>query len=270
MTFDDGKGNSFTVDGLFKVSISQPAPTASQTANSITPNETISFSGSVVGFGTVVDSSGNTDDAVFSGSVSGGGSGQARSGPPAFPRRNMRPKVLLLRCCGGIMVGFAIWLAGPSRPPASPLPVAEALPLATQTVVSLIKTNPPRPKVPPSVVRTNETPPTDGSDSMNAILADLEKPDRELRQTALQRARDLNDRSIIPRLQEIASRTDDPREKADIQDTIDSHPARHFRKHGRRPRRPRRRRSPGPSPKPDQPLDRPAISPPATVTAGYH
>ena len=76
MTFDDGKGNSFTVDGLFKVSISQPAPTASQTANSITPNETISFSGSVIGFGTVVDSGGNTDDAVFSGSVSGGGSGQ--------------------------------------------------------------------------------------------------------------------------------------------------------------------------------------------------
>lgn len=76
ITFDDGKGNAFTVDGLIKSTQSIPAPTAAQTANGVTPNETISFSGSVNGFGTVVDSSGNTDTAVFTGSVSGGGSGQ--------------------------------------------------------------------------------------------------------------------------------------------------------------------------------------------------
>ena len=76
ITFDDGNGNAFTVDGLIKSTQSLPAPTASQTANGITPNETISFSGSVNGYGTVVGSDGNSDSAVFTGSVSGGGSGQ--------------------------------------------------------------------------------------------------------------------------------------------------------------------------------------------------
>lgn len=76
LTFDDGNGNSFTVDGLIKITQNQPATPSTGTNAGNTPNETITFSGSVTGFGTVVDSSGNTDNAVFSGSVSGGGSGQ--------------------------------------------------------------------------------------------------------------------------------------------------------------------------------------------------
>ena len=76
ITFDDGNGNAFTVDGLIKSTYSQPAPTAAQSNAGVTPNATSSFSGTVIGFGTVVGSDGNTDTAVFTGSVSGGGSGQ--------------------------------------------------------------------------------------------------------------------------------------------------------------------------------------------------
>ena len=74
-TFDDGNGDAFTVDGLIKSTFSQPAPTATQTANGVTPNVTISISGTLIGYGTVSDGNGGSYTAVFSGSVSGGGSG---------------------------------------------------------------------------------------------------------------------------------------------------------------------------------------------------
>jgi hypothetical protein len=77
VTFDDDNGNSFTVAGLVKSSQSVPALTAAQANQGITPNETISFSGNLSGYGTAIGSDGNSDTAVFSGSISGGGSGQA-------------------------------------------------------------------------------------------------------------------------------------------------------------------------------------------------
>jgi hypothetical protein len=77
ITFDDGNGNAFTVDGLIKETFSLPAPTAAQVNNGVTPNATISFSGTVNGYGTVFGSDQNADTAVFTGSVSGGGSGQS-------------------------------------------------------------------------------------------------------------------------------------------------------------------------------------------------
>jgi hypothetical protein len=76
ITFDDGNGNAFTVDGLIKSTFSQPAPTAAQSNNGVTPNATTSFSGTVNGYGTVFGSDQSIDTAVFTGSVSGGGSGQ--------------------------------------------------------------------------------------------------------------------------------------------------------------------------------------------------
>jgi hypothetical protein len=79
VTFDDGKGNSFNVSGLVKLTAGLAAPTKSQGTNGLPQTETINFSGSVAGFGTVVDKQGNTDAAVFSGTVSGTGKGPAGS-----------------------------------------------------------------------------------------------------------------------------------------------------------------------------------------------
>ena len=71
ITYDDGAGNSFNVSGLVKMTVAlakQDAALDPQTA-------TVSFSGTVSGFGTVLDSKGNTDNAVFTGTISGSGKG---------------------------------------------------------------------------------------------------------------------------------------------------------------------------------------------------
>jgi hypothetical protein len=70
--FNDGKGNAFTVDGLMSETVSLTAENAEGIQT-----ETAEFSGSVVGYGTVVDTQGNTDAAVFLGAISGSGKGPA-------------------------------------------------------------------------------------------------------------------------------------------------------------------------------------------------
>jgi hypothetical protein len=74
VTFNDGKGNTFAVVGLIKETISLTAKNANGDQT-----ETGSFSGNVAGYGTVVDSQGNKDTAVFSGTISGSGKGPAAS-----------------------------------------------------------------------------------------------------------------------------------------------------------------------------------------------
>lgn len=69
ITYDDGNGNSFTVDGLVKVTATVSAP--DKNGNQKTA---MSFSGSVAGSGAVIGSDGNSDTAVYSGTVSGTGS----------------------------------------------------------------------------------------------------------------------------------------------------------------------------------------------------
>ena len=58
-------------------------------------------------------------------------------------------------------------------------------------------------------------------DSLNIILSELENPNREIRKGALEAAVQFGDRSAIPRMQEIAARTEDPAERADILAEID-------------------------------------------------
>jgi hypothetical protein len=72
--FNDGIGNAFTVDGLIRETISLTAKNANGDQT-----ETGLFSGTVVGYGTVVDGQGNTDTAVFSGTIAGSGKGPAGS-----------------------------------------------------------------------------------------------------------------------------------------------------------------------------------------------
>lgn len=57
--------------------------------------------------------------------------------------------------------------------------------------------------------------------SLNTILSELENPDKEIRKAALEAVIQFGDRSAITRLQEIASRTEDAREKVDILDAIE-------------------------------------------------
>jgi hypothetical protein len=68
ITFNDGHGNAFTVDGLIKETINLTAQNANDAQT-----ETASFSGNVAGYGTLVDSQGNKDKVVFSGTISGSG-----------------------------------------------------------------------------------------------------------------------------------------------------------------------------------------------------
>jgi hypothetical protein len=74
VAFDDGNGNAFTVDGLIRETVSETG----MNSNGV-QIETGSYSGAVVGYGTVVDAQGNTDTAVFSGTFSGSGKGPAGS-----------------------------------------------------------------------------------------------------------------------------------------------------------------------------------------------
>jgi hypothetical protein len=60
-----------------------------------------------------------------------------------------------------------------------------------------------------------------GPDSPEAILAALENPERDVRADALERAKQIEDRSVVPRLQEIAQRTEDVQQKAAILAVVD-------------------------------------------------
>jgi hypothetical protein len=137
----------------------------------------------------------------------------------------MRPNVLLSALlAAGVVVGIAVWVSVALRAPAGPAPVAEAKP-ATPPSDFQARAAAPRPdpqalKV-SGPLRKGDAPQALDPDSVDGILADLEKPGRDVQQAALQRARELDDRSIIPRLREIAERTGDARGKADILDTID-------------------------------------------------
>ena len=137
----------------------------------------------------------------------------------------MRPKVLLSALLiAGALVGFTVWVADALRSPAAPAPIAEAEPAhpPADVRVGAAATNPAPPPVKVSgPLRKGDAPQILDPDSVDGILADLEKPGREILQAALQRARELDDRSIIPRLREIAARTGDADEKAGILDTID-------------------------------------------------
>jgi len=59
------------------------------------------------------------------------------------------------------------------------------------------------------------------ADSLNAILLELQNPNKEIRKGALEAAIEFRDRSSIPRLQEIAGSTQDPNEKAELLEAIE-------------------------------------------------
>jgi hypothetical protein len=135
----------------------------------------------------------------------------------------MRPKVLLSALLlAGALVACAAWVAGALRAP--PAPTAEAQPAhpppeRLAAVAGAMQD--PAPLRISGLSRHGQGWPAASSDSADGILADLEKPGVELHQAALQRARELGDRSIIPRLREMAEGMDEAREKAAILDTID-------------------------------------------------
>jgi hypothetical protein len=137
----------------------------------------------------------------------------------------MRPKVLLSALLtAGALAGLTVWVADALRSPATPAPIAEAEPAhpPADVRVGAAATSPAPPPVKVSgPLRKGDAPQILDPDSVDGILADLEKPGREIHRAALQRARELDDRSIIPRLREIAARTGDADEKAGILDTID-------------------------------------------------
>jgi hypothetical protein len=133
----------------------------------------------------------------------------------------MRLKVLLSALLmAGALVGGAVWVAGALRASSAPAPAAMAKAANPPAIVRAASPDPQPLKV-ATPLRQENTLPAPNPDSADGILADLEKPGRDVHQAALQRARELDDRSIIPRLREIAARAGDAHDKADILDTID-------------------------------------------------
>ena len=83
---------------------------------------------------------------------------------------------------------------------------------------SMVKGSPPPM---PSAAASGETqdslkPSSAGQDPLSASLSDMESTNPETRKAALEAIIQLDDRSAIPRLRDIAARTKDPKEKSDI------------------------------------------------------
>ena len=140
----------------------------------------------------------------------------------------MRPKVILaVLLTGAVAMLTMAWLAGLFRPPASaPVPAGEPAPqVASPRASSPRRAEPltnPWPAPPALAASGSDLSPAAAADpnSPEAVLADLQSPLREVRLAAAERAKQVEDRSIVPRLREIADRTDDPAEKAAIEDAI--------------------------------------------------
>ena len=59
------------------------------------------------------------------------------------------------------------------------------------------------------------------ADSVNRILTELSNPEKEIRKAAVEALVQSGDRSVIPRLQELAANTEDLAEKTELNETID-------------------------------------------------
>jgi hypothetical protein len=80
---------------------------------------------------------------------------------------------------------------------------------------------PPTASVAQESVGKSAPPPVAFPAETERILSRLESPDKATRAAALEAAAQLDDRSIIPRLRDIAARTDDPQGRADLMAAID-------------------------------------------------
>jgi hypothetical protein len=131
--FDDGNGNAFILYGLTKETIILAAENADGDQTEIG-----SFSGDVVGYGTLADSEGNTDTAVFSGTISGSGEGPVTPtvavALPALPL-----PVLMSPLTNGLMPRPSPILLRPVPP--LPVLLSPPLPVPIQQIPALQLTN---------------------------------------------------------------------------------------------------------------------------------
>ncbi|SPE50926.1 exported hypothetical protein [Verrucomicrobia bacterium] len=135
----------------------------------------------------------------------------------------MRRKVVLAVLLAGItLAGLIAWLTTSLRTPGSDAPPSRPeVVSATQAVAETNHESGSKEPQPASAAFSHSPPsnPPAASGSISeadAILVRLNSTDRETRKAALEDATQLEDRSIVPRLREIADRTEDPAEKAEI------------------------------------------------------
>jgi hypothetical protein len=135
--FADGNGNAFILYGLTKETIILAAENASGDQT-----ETGSFSGDVVGYGTLVDGEGNTDTAVFSGTISGSGQGPVTpTGAVALPTQLL--PVMISQLTNRL----------PIRLSPIPFPLVPILPPAVIQATNIEATNIQVPILPPPVIQ---------------------------------------------------------------------------------------------------------------------
>jgi hypothetical protein len=131
-------------------------------------------------------------------------------------------RFLAVLAVASVLLGVIAWVSHVFRlPPAvpagdetltvSPVPAAESGPGSKRPAT---EADPPQPPVAPVAAAPD-------SDSIEGILAALASPDKETRVSAIERSKQLEDRSVVPRLQEAVERLDDVREKADLLAAID-------------------------------------------------
>ena len=137
----------------------------------------------------------------------------------------MSTKIVLAVLLTGLGAVAIMLLAFPPRqPPPQPPPPTEAAeaPQGSQSASEAnTNANPAFPLAPAAAKAQATAPGADDPRSAAAILADLQSPDKEVRAQAIERAKQLEDRSIVARLQEIADRTEDAQERAAALAAID-------------------------------------------------
>ena len=110
-----------------------------------------------------------------------------------------------------VSLGITLWLATVQRPLAA-RPETDAHEDGDPNLVSA--TAPSRPAAVPAPIMPDP-------DSVEGIVAALESPDKSTRTDAIERAKQIEDRSVTPVLQAAAEKRQDPEEKADLLAAID-------------------------------------------------
>jgi hypothetical protein len=117
---------------------------------------------------------------------------------------------------GNLPVAQAETALPPEKAFTASVPLAVASDKATVAIPPVIQEENHADYVRERIAELMELAMNDDSDSLNTIWAELSNPDKEIRQGALEAVVQFGDRSVVPRLRELAAQTEDPAEAASI------------------------------------------------------
>lgn len=145
----------------------------------------------------------------------------------------MRPKIVALVLFAALCAAGILALISKRPQPETPTPVSEAAQDATNSTASISNAvtaapvaSVPAPTNHAEYVRQRREELMNlamhnDSASLETILSELQNPDRQIRKAALEATVQFSDRAAIPRLRDLASRTTNEDEKAEIEQAAD-------------------------------------------------